>query len=182
MKTQEEKIRALREAGAVTRSHVIPHHGEYSIGKHCYNMACMLAILHPNPPAYLYQAILMHDFPERWTGDMTATAKWSFPGLRENLEAAEKGVHEVYKLWGEVPRALTPREQKWVSALDTMELLLWTEDQIAMGNQNAVGVKQNILHALPQRMGDYPQEVRQYLSNRVGWSREGDLVWPTKQS
>jgi 5'-deoxynucleotidase YfbR-like HD superfamily hydrolase len=182
MKTKEEKIRALRESGELARCHTIPHHGEYSIGKHCYNMACMLMILHPNPPGYLYHAIITHDFPERFTGDLPATVKWAHPGLAEKLDEAEKGVFEHYQLFGNTGLRLTPSEQKWVKALDTIELLLWAEDQIAMGNQNAMQIKRNIQEILPERMKNYPPEVRQYLNDRIGWSREGDYVWPAKQS
>ena len=38
MKTQEEKIRALRESGKVRRAHVIPYNGEYNVGEHCFHI------------------------------------------------------------------------------------------------------------------------------------------------
>ena len=42
-----DRIKATREAGNVRRFHVVPHVGEYTVGKHSYDAVSMLFVLHP---------------------------------------------------------------------------------------------------------------------------------------
>ena len=72
------QVRAARESVAVRRAHIMYTARHYDIAQHCYNMAAMLMLLHPNPSAELIKAVLFHDVAERWTGDMPATAKKFF--------------------------------------------------------------------------------------------------------
>lgn len=124
-------IKAAREGGHVRRCHTVPHHGEYSVGKHSYDALSMLMILHPNPSMNLVKAVLWHDCAERFVGDMPAPAKWLNPSLEAQYEAAEV---EAQQASGLVIPELTEEEQNWLDAVDRAELLLWTYDQMFLGN------------------------------------------------
>ena len=70
------RVLAAREGGNVLRCHTVPHHGQYSVGKHSYDALSLLLLLHPNPSMNLVKATLWHDCAERFVGDMPAPAKW----------------------------------------------------------------------------------------------------------
>ncbi len=156
------KILALREAGEVERAHGTPHHGEYSVAKHCYNMACMLHVLYNEHPApgieavnrlRLFEAILLHDFAERWTGDLPAPVKWAFPEVKAALNVATVATHDVFGL---KRVALKEADRWWLKALDIGELYLWCCDQLAMGNTH----------------------VKQYMENCTTWVNENRQQLP----
>lgn len=149
MTDRVRRILALREAGETERAHGTPHHGEYSIAKHCYNMACMAMELFDGEreedrdkpigdrgtlawnQLMLLEAILVHDFAERWCGDPPAPVKWHHPELKEAMAIATDNTHKVFG----IPRPELPEGLRWwVRALDIGELYLWTCDQRAMGN------------------------------------------------
>lgn len=130
--TTSERVLAARESGNVRRCHVVPHHGEYTNGKHCYDALSLLIILHPNPSTNLMKAVLWHDGGERWVGDMPAPAKWYDDNLGKAYEAAED---KARRLW-ELDVKLEPVEIDWLRAVDRIELWLWCRDQQELGNRH----------------------------------------------
>ena len=132
--TTEQRVRALREAGCVKRCHVQQHHGEYNVAMHCYGVACLLMELHPNCPAHLYKAALMHDLPERWTGDVPYPDKLMSPKLKNKLNALE--VH-IQNMSGMALPVLDEEEHQWLKLCDMLELWLWAGEQLEMGNNYA---------------------------------------------
>lgn len=132
------RVLVTREAGHVRRCHVVPHHGEYTVGLHSYNALSMLLVLHPDPPMHLVKAMLWHDGAERWVGDMPAPAKWYEPALGEAYNMAEMAALQAWDLY-EPWESMTDEDRRWLEAIDRLELWLWCQDQLMLGNQHIQG-------------------------------------------
>lgn len=127
-------VQRLREAAHVERSHTMPHHGVYTIGQHSFDMLTLLICLYPDCRKELMLAVMLHDIPERWTGDIPSPAKSSDGEFGKRLAQIEARVAKVLGL--EIK--LDDMERYWLKGLDMVEFLLWAKEQLAMGNQNAV--------------------------------------------
>ncbi len=165
----EDRVTMLREASNVRRCHTLPHHGEYTVGKHSYDAAMLLMVLHPTASVQLLQAVLVHDCGERWTGDTPAPAKWEDGELGKRLQQLENRC--LSKLGLTIQ--LTTLERKWLAAVDILELLLWCKDQIALGNVNASVVVGNIASYLDKM--DLPYAAREFVKNHQ-WTRTPDRL------
>jgi 5'-deoxynucleotidase YfbR-like HD superfamily hydrolase len=120
----EEKIvkaRKMREGGNVMRCHVVPHSGDYSVGKHTFDMLVLLETLHPKPTKALFRAILYHDLAERFTGDVPGMVVRIDPDYKKAFSDAGALVDEVCGYEVE----LSDDEKRWVKALDKLDLWLW---------------------------------------------------------
>lgn len=143
-----QRIRALREAGNVRRAHIIPHLGEYTVGKHSYDALTLLLVLHPDPSLDLVKAVLWHDAGERYLGDMPASAKVVSPHLKTAYELAE--LTQLERMGVPALNELTLGERNWLRAVDMLELWLWCLDQKALGNRNVVRCYENITRMLSE--------------------------------
>lgn len=132
---KSKAIKFMREAGAVRRCHTIPIIGEYNVAIHVYNMLAMLRLLYPDAPLPLIWAIIEHDIPERLTGDIPAPTKWFGAIDKERLNQLE---HEITKsvVGYDHCAILSYEEERWLKALDILELALFCRDQIMIGNKN----------------------------------------------
>ncbi len=166
-KTKTVLAQALREAGEVTRCHTTPHHGRVTLAQHCYHMLCLLFVLHPEPPPKLVQAIMWHDAPERWLGDMPGPAK-STMGV-EYLEA-EQG---ILRMLG-VDYSLNEKELWWLHTLDRIELLMWVKDQVALGNQHVLGMLAKLTEWFMAHEADMPEECWHFINSHE-WLRLSDV-------
>lgn len=164
--TTTERVLATREAGNVRRCHVVPHHGEYTVGKHSYDAASLLCVLHPNPSANLIKAVLWHDGAERWLGDMPAPAKWWDVELGRIYEKTEE---RVLRLWG-LSVSLTDEELSWLRAVDRIELLLWCLDQQKLGNHHIDTFVVHLNRYFDENMDDMPQQCQDFLAS-FEWQR-----------
>lgn len=127
-----KQVRAAREGGNVRRCHTVPHHGEYTVGKHSYDAANLLLFLNPDASVNLIKAVLWHDLGERWTGDVP------YPAVRRDAEFAaayRRLEKEGMERHGIKMPELTQDETNWLSCVDKLELLLWAYDQTALGNK-----------------------------------------------
>lgn len=130
----QELVRALREAGNVRRCHTMVWLGPtYTVGAHSYHALNLLLVLHPNPPLNLIKAVMWHDVPERWLGDVPAPAKWADGEFAKTYERLERRVHK----WLGTRYSLSAEERMWLQAVDKMELLFAAKEQVMLGNQNA---------------------------------------------
>jgi len=154
----EDRIRVLRESGAIMRCHNVPHHGEYSVGLHSYNVVSLILQLHPNPRMELIRAAMWHDMPERYLGDLPAPAKWYNPNLRATYEHAEATVLEKVGM-PDLMECLTDEEIWWLHACDRLELELFCQDQAAMGNRHTNVMHLNVLQWFMDKEGLIPQPV-----------------------
>ena len=176
------QILALREAGEVERAHGTPHHGEYSVAKHSYNMACMAMVLYPGPihhRARVIEAILMHDFAERWTGDLPAPVKWEFPELKKSLEKATEATHDAFDL--ERPD-LSEKDRWFVKSLDIGELYLWCCDQLRLGNQNINQFRDTCTRWVSEHRAHMPAEFMEFWISihhdlQNNYARLEDIPW-----
>lgn len=126
----------LRESSNVRRCHVVPHHGEYTVGKHSYDATVLLLLLHPDPDVHLLKLMMLHDAAERWVGDMPAPAKWHNSALGAEYVKAERDVFDKLDLFTGPYNTNKKEDSEWVSAIDRLELWLWAHDQLALGNQH----------------------------------------------
>lgn len=132
MKQQSILVQALREASRVERSHTTPHHGSYTVGQHSFDMLTLLIALYPDCRKELMLAVMFHDLPERWTGDIPHPAKQSDGEFGKRLAKIEA---RVAKSLG-MDVSLDENERFWLKGLDVVEYMLWCKDQLAMGNMN----------------------------------------------
>lgn len=138
------KLKATREGGMVQRFHPIPHHGSYNVAEHTYGVLQLILIFHPDPTMNLVRAVQNHDVAERWLGDIPTPAKWLSPTLRSAAQDVEALIETAYDL----KVALTNDEHWWLKAADLLELWLWGQEQVEMGNRRAVRLVNNILEAM----------------------------------
>jgi len=180
------RVFQMREALAVERCHVVPHHGSYPVGQHVANMLMMLDVLWPegDPPYRLVQWILRHDVHERWLGDMPAQVRQSAPELKQEYHDAADEFDA--NLFPGMP-VLSEEEDQWLHSLDQLEFYLWSLDQSALGNRHVVHC---VLHMQryfedEQRVKDTPQQVLEFIRQlfvQGGWRRTeeigGRYGWP----
>lgn len=171
MKTRTPKakylqVRAVREAGRVTRCHVLPTDGRYTIGTHSYGAVSLLLLLHPSPSLALIRAVTFHDTAERWLGDLPSTAKSAFPELGWAYERAETEVMSTLGL--EEP--LTAEEYNWLRAVDALELWLWVREAQANCRSDLSEWRDTLEDALGKMMSDRtaPPEIRDFWAYAYG--------------
>lgn len=109
----------LLRAGLVRRYHTVADSGRgQTNAEHSWGVATLIATYHPSPSVELLKAALYHDLSEFDTGDLPATAKWTWPGLGDAYRRAEAEVRDAYG-W---QVALTDKEKVWLRACDMLEL------------------------------------------------------------
>ncbi|MDB4575378.1 HD domain-containing protein [bacterium] len=124
------KVQALREGGAVKRCHARPSARPYNVAEHSFNALNLLLVLHPNPNVSLMRAVMWHDVPERWTGDMPAFFKMQYPVVKAAAGLMEDDIFREFDL-GE---CLSEEERQWLKAVDLLEFWHWAREEGVMGN------------------------------------------------
>lgn len=123
----------MREAGAVTRWHTIPHIGVDTVASHSWNATTLLLELNPTASRALIVYMLNHDVTERWIGDIPASAKGMFHKISQGVKEAESFLEGEFDLpW---TGGLDQNEQQWARAIDALEAALWCHEQLMMGNR-----------------------------------------------
>lgn len=164
-----ERILAFREGGHTIRAHTMQYTGPYNVAIHSYNAATMLLLLNPNASTNLIKAVLWHDVPERWTGDVPAPAKWKSPLLKATLDVLETKILDKLGV-GTVFLELTPDEQYWLLGVDLLELYVWSQEQLQMGNPTMGELSRRVLQAVLLRAERIPKPVLEIVAN-FKWSR-----------
>tara|TARA_R110002167_G_C12707228_1_gene655142 strand:- start:35327 stop:35824 length:498 start_codon:yes stop_codon:yes gene_type:complete len=162
----------IREGSAVERAHTLPHHGSYTNGAHQYAATMLYLELHPDPQFKTVRAIMSHDLGERWCGDIPAPAKWSMTKvLRAELEELEfQALRSIGQEWN-----LTDPEARWLKAVDCLELWLWGQEQLALGNRNAQKVIDNIDRYFSLTKTPMPVPVVEFMAD-YHWHRTDDEI------
>jgi len=174
-----EQILKLREAGKVRRCHMTPHHGEYTVGQHCYDMLTLLHVLHPKASIGLLKAVIFHDTHERWTGDMPMTMKSLDQGTSARFqETCERVEIRVGLGIPEIMRELSPSEQEWLKAIDKLDMFLWCQDQEAMGNRHVEQMTRSMGEWFRSNKTILPQPVLNFLTafEMEGWRRTDERL------
>lgn len=162
-----DKILALREGGQTQRCHTMQSVGPYNVAVHSFNALNLLLLLYPTIPSiHLIRAVLWHDIPERWTGDVPAPAKWHSPELKKILDELEM---KVIKKLGieECFENLTPEENKWLHGVDLLELYLFVLEQLEVGNKFVIPMKRRILSLFNEKRQSYPPQIIELVFNEV---------------
>lgn len=171
-----DKIKFAREGGAVQRTHSTPGIGDHSVARHSFNMLTLLLILKPDASAELMKAIIMHDVPERLTGDMPHPAKRN--GIQNNQ--AQEDIERVanIEVFGRHSEDhLTDEEERWLSGLDMLEFYCYCKDQLMIGNYS-INIKKQKFEKTMKRMAHlYPVEILNAynLIERSNWETVPDL-------
>ena len=169
------KILALRESGLVQRAHTVPYLGTYNIAIHCYNVVGLILLLHvKEPPSInLIKAALLHDLSERFTGDTPSPVKWWSQPIKNELDKLEMKVLARLGL-DQCFNDLTEEETQWLNGADLLELWLWVQDQLQMGNKILKDMDKKILDAFASRIDKIPKEIQDFITN-FKWQRLPEL-------
>lgn len=157
------QVTATREAGRVRRCHAVPHHGQYTIAEHCYGALNLLLLLHPSPSLALIKAVQWHDVAERWLGDLPATAKWDEPEFGALYEKIEANMLQRLGL----ATMLTGDEPDWLRAVDVLDLYLWCQNELVMGNRHVMqmnGACESVFYQL-RADGKMPEAVTRFIAD-----------------
>jgi HD containing hydrolase-like enzyme len=128
---QIPNIHIVFNGNAVKRYHTAYILRPQSVGEHTANMMGLLFCLPYKPSTQLVYAIITHDYPEQFTGDVPAPAKKLTKEFDEALTVLEA-------TWageaGMVACDLTEEETWLLNWLDTAEMLCYCRTEMTMGN------------------------------------------------
>jgi 5'-deoxynucleotidase YfbR-like HD superfamily hydrolase len=137
----ELQVVKARAANGVKRFHTSYRIRDESVGHHSANVCAILLYLNPECSRELLVYALMHDWPEEYTGDLPAPAKWQNPTLDRALHEAES--HYWSHRLGAYPPELSNDELMYLKLADMIDLILSSYDEVHMGNQFACELAQN---------------------------------------
>lgn len=126
-----------RDAGAVKRYHVKRTHRQQSVAEHTFGMLMLVKQVTGGERAdyrmvALYEAILHHDLPELFTGDIPAPIKRAHPDLGPLMNSIEEGLYPLYR----DTTTLYDLDYALLKWADRMDLVLWCLEEVRMGNTN----------------------------------------------
>lgn len=169
-----EQALALREGGQTQRCHTMQYMGPYNVAIHSYNALSLLLLLYPKHPSLnLIKAVLWHDVPERWTGDVPTPAKLANPFLKEILGTLEQRIFNDIGIGG-LFKCLKGEEKRWLDAVDLLELFMWVQEQMKMGNSIVDSVLAQILKIVENNRSSIPKEVLSFF-REFKWSRTPEI-------
>lgn len=160
--TDLTRLIAFREAGHVSRMHAGRILGTYDVAQHSYNALSLLLVLNPEASTTLIRAVLWHDVPERFTGDLPHPIKVREQVLRTALGKVDV---EIELLLGIPLGELDESERKWLSAVDSLEFFMWCCEQETLGNTRVRYPKQRMLeflvltHWIPENVKNVVAEI-----------------------
>lgn len=93
----------------------------------------VMAVSDGSPSVELLMSALCHDLSEAETGDIPAPAKWRYPALAEVLTEVESDYEDRMGIAFE----LTEKEKAILKWCDMMELVLWSAEEVLLGNRYA---------------------------------------------
>ena len=157
------RVTYCREASRVKRCHNFPWIGEYSVGQHSFDMLTLCYQLHPAPTPQLIKAIVAHDLAERMVGDMPAPFKWAMPELAAEMHGVEDQILDRVEMY--VP--LTADEERWLHAIDRVELWLACQEQLRLGNQNAQTMIDALEGYFAREAENLPEEITNFIDTYI---------------
>lgn len=156
------RLRLIRQASAVKRFHILRTLNEQTVGAHSHGVAMLIMQIEPTCSATLLKAALTHDLHERDTGDMPSTAKWKYPKLAEAMTEAEMHWNTSRGFNFELSR----EERNILQFCDYFELMLWSYEELCMGNRYAVEPLVNIVKVLDLFRAPTEQAEQLYAAAR----------------
>ena len=146
------RFKELYDAGAVTRFHTKRTIHTQTIAEHSWGVAMILTRI-CNPRAELLRAALTHDLAESVTGDTPATAKWLHEPLKQALDIMEIAVNRHLGIDTE----LSKHELELLKWADMLELILYCESEVDMGNTKMEGIVRTGIAYLDARVPPTPE-------------------------
>jgi 5'-deoxynucleotidase YfbR-like HD superfamily hydrolase len=159
-----EQALALREGGQTQRCHTMQFIGQYNIAIHSYNALSLLLLLHEEPSINLIKAVLWHDAPERWTGDVPTPAKLASPMLWNVLASLEERILSNLGI-GALFKDLAAGEKEWLDAVDLLELFIWGKEQVEFGNRTVRPMNEQIKKIFSARRARIPKSVWNFVQD-----------------
>lgn len=129
------RVVEARSGGRVERCHGVPHVGSYNNAAHSWGVAMLMHYLWPEDFPRLALACLSHDVPERLVGDIPAPSLRHIPGLREGIGGLEARINISLGLPAEAE--LSEEDHSKLKACDHLELWIWSNEQLLLGNKFA---------------------------------------------
>lgn len=128
------EAKLYRDAGAVTRYHAKRTLRTQTVADHTFGMLMLVKQVTnltwpPHQMRRLYEAVMHHDLPELFTGDVPAPIKRAHPELGPLMDSIEEGLAPLYQDF-----ALSEEEACLLKWADRMELVLWCLEEYRMGN------------------------------------------------
>lgn len=154
---------SLRASGHVRRWHTLSHLGQQTVAEHSAQALTILFMLHPAPSVNLIKTVLFHDHAERYVGDVPAPVLYANEEYRAVYDEMEMSFFQnempfVYDAIAD----LNDEDRLWAKGVDILELILWCEDQIMLGNQHAKIVGARGKKYLREKRG-MPDEILAFL-------------------
>jgi 5'-deoxynucleotidase YfbR-like HD superfamily hydrolase len=129
------RFKELYEAGVTKRFHTKRTIHTQNVAEHSWGVAMILLEI-CKPSAMMLHSALTHDLAESVTGDTPATAKWASRELRESLEKLEDSFNRRLG----IDYGLLPDEAECIKWADMLELIMYCQAEVDMGNLKMEGV------------------------------------------
>ena len=147
------RIKYLRNAAYIKRFHTVPAIGEsQTVSAHSWGVATLLNELFEDSSKELILAALYHDVAETLLGDMPATSKWTYPELAAAMQRAEEKAEATIG----IEFALTGEEYMRLKLCDMLELIMFSAEQVKLGNHYFHSVYRNGTTYLKQKYSRSP--------------------------
>lgn len=121
-----------RDAADTRRYHTQRMLRQQTVGAHTFNMLMLVNMIDPTARKEVFLAVMHHDLPEHFTGDIPAPIKRASPALKVLMDQLESDLAPLYKEFD-----LTPAEHGLVKWVDLMELAMFALEDMNMGNRFA---------------------------------------------
>lgn len=144
----------IRKGGNVKRYHARLTIRENSVAAHSWGVATLILHCCDNPSLNLIKASLYHDVFEYITGDVPYTAKRMSPALDDALTELEKRAGEIMEM--DMVWNLSPEEEGLLKTCDMLDLCLFANEEITMGNKDMVEVMLNGHRFLTSHFKEFP--------------------------
>lgn len=129
------QLKELYDAGSVKRFHTKRTIHTQNLAEHSWGVALILCRI-CTPNVEMLKAALYHDLAESVTGDTPATAKWASYDLKTSLEKLEANFN---KRMG-IDYLLMPEEEECLRWADMLDLIMYCQSEVDMGNLKMEGI------------------------------------------
>jgi 5'-deoxynucleotidase YfbR-like HD superfamily hydrolase len=132
------QLHFLRRSAKTQRFHTETLIRAQSVGEHSYGVAWLCWMLtNGEPSAALLMHAIAHDAAEHCTGDIPAPVKRGSDAVKSHFDSAEQ---DALKGAGICLPPLSEHEELVLKLADSLEGLLYTLDEIDMGNKSVIPV------------------------------------------
>jgi hypothetical protein len=130
------RLQAAYVGGNTKRWHAEDIIGEQRVSAHTWGMTAIYLILCTEPSVDVLRALVFHDAPEPFSGDIPWFARKAHKGAASaDAEISERWFAAVGTGGNPAPHYWTNEEYWWIKTLDAAEAYFFSKMQIAMGNR-----------------------------------------------